>query len=331
MNTEIFEGTNKPSERLVFGTGVEAVSGDDEKTAFEVLDGAFEAGFRIFDTANAYSNAEKNLGAWMNKNGVRDSIIILDKGHNTGMKGSSDKFGAKTVREQLYLSLDRLKTDKVDFYLLHRDDERGDISEIVDELDYQVKSGTVLRFGGSNFSWNRMCEANAYAQKSGKCGFSAYSPCYSLAVLERDLWGGSFKISGDENVGIRSELAKNRMPVFAYSSLARGYLSGKYIPDENENIYFRSGELPILEYDSVENRKRLIRARSLAEEKGCTVPQICLAWVLCSKMNVFPIVSPSKRAHIEDNMSAADIILSEEERLWLYSGKNGGNVIENIY
>ena len=82
-----------------------------------------------------------------------------------------------------------------------------------------------------------------------------------------------------------------------------------------------------MEYDGPKNRERLRRAEKLAAEKNATVSQICLAWLLRQPMSLFPIVAPSGREHILDNVGALDLELTEEEALWLccHDKKDGQN------
>ena len=187
------EGISKRASRLVYGT-VQPVYAGSREEAFEALDAAWEAGFRIFDTAHSYgedAHAEKNFGAWIEARGVQDEVIILDKGFNPGQKGCPDVYSAQMLRDQIEESLQNLRTDCLDIYILHRDDPRYPVDEIVEVLNEYHDKGAILRFGGSNWTYERTLEANRYAKEHGLTGFTVCEPNYSLAVLERDPWGGS--------------------------------------------------------------------------------------------------------------------------------------------
>lgn len=110
------------------------------------------------------------------------------------------------------------------------------------------------------------------------------------------------------------------MPVFCYSSLGRGYLSGKFRTDQKKPIETCIGKGAILEYDAPENRARLARAEKLAAEKGCAVSTVCLAWLLHQPLEIFPIVAPSSQEHIQENIAAMELPLSDKEWGWLLNG-----------
>lgn len=315
------EGMDSPLSRLVYGTGTAILEGDDQQAAFACLDMAWEAGFRVFDTAHSYKRAEENLGAWMDKRGVREEIVLLDKGCNPGQNGSEDIFSADTIRSHIAESLRRLKTEKVEFYILHRDDETKPVDEIVEVLNEYKDRGIIGKFGGSNWRLPRILQANEYAGKHGLTGFEVISPCFSLAELATDPWGGSISMARRENEDLRKWAEKEAVCVFPYSALARGFLSGKYRTDGQKTIEECLGWGTIAEYDCPKNRKRLQRAEQLADRKGHTVSQICLAWLLAQDMQVFPIVSPTKESHVKDNAEALQIVLDQEEVTWLENGK----------
>lgn len=315
-----FEGIDKRASRLIYGTGTPRISSGDEGEAFACFDRAWESGFRTFDTAHSYGHAEERLGAWMAARGVRDQLVLVDKGCNPGQKGSDETFSAETIRRQVRQSQERLQTDHFEFYLLHRDDRTKPVAEVVEVLNELKDDGVIGYFGVSNWEKERIQEAALYAREHGLEGFSVISPSFSLADLSQDLWGGSVTISGDDNADFRTWLEGNQMPIFNYSSLARGYLSGRYDPEGGKPIEECLHSVSIREYDSPRNRGRLSRAFALSREKGCSVSQICLAWVLGQGMNLFPIVSPSSARHMEENMAAFDLDLSDEELAWLQDG-----------
>ena len=312
MKYRMIDAIDKRLSVLTYGSPRAAGQGDREE-AFKIYDRAWDAGFRTFDTAHLYGCGEEVLGAWIEARGHRNEAVILDKGCNPGMIGSDDVFSAATIREQAEESLRRLRTDHVELYILHRDDPSIPVDEIVGELNRLKEEGKILRFGGSNWTMDRVIAANRYAKAHGLTGFTAVSPAYSLVEFMRDPWGGSVALSGDAQKPYRDWLKENQMPVFNYSSLGRSYLSGKFRTDSGKKIEDCLDEAPIAEYDSPVNRARLQRAEQLAEEKGCTVSQIGLAWLMHQKMLLFPITTPTTKEHMLESIAALDIALTEEE------------------
>ena len=319
MEYKKIAGIDKPVSRLIYGTSSKVGEGD-VSAAMEILDLAWENGFRMFDTAHAYGKAEETFGKWITKSGHREELIILDKGCNSSEKGSKDVFSAQTIREQVKMSLERLQTDHVEFYILHRDDPSRPVDEIVEVLNELKDRGCIQQFGGSNWQKYRIEEANKYAAEHGLAGFSACSPAYSLARYVNDPWGGSVTISGDENIEFRNWLIENQMPVFNYSSLARGFMSGKFKSDGRKKIEECIGAGSIAEYYFPENVERLKRAEQMAEQKNCTVPQIALAWLLSQKLNLFPIVTPNGEEHVKEVVDSLKLTLTENEIEWLVKG-----------
>lgn len=327
MQYSTLEGIRVPASRLVFGTGTRKVFADDPGAAIECLDMVFEAGFTVFDSAHSYEHAEENLGKWLVKRGCREKIILLDKGCNPGQHGMEDTLSAQTILEQFQMSLDRLQTDYIDLYILHRDDPTRPVGEIVEILNKLKEEGKILRFGGSNWTYQRILEANAYAQAHGLTGFTVCSPQYSMVDYVSDPWGGSVSATGEAQAPYRRWLEETQMPVFNYSSLGRGYLSGKYRTNQSESIEKCLWWGPIQEYHSPENVKRLERAEKLAQIKGCTVPQIAVAWLCKQKMNLFPILSPSSQTHIKETVDALQLPMTAEEAAWIINGGSLDNII----
>lgn len=315
-----YAGLGDDKIRLVYGTGNQGITSGTREEAFRILDDAWENGFRMFDTAFSYGKAEERFGSWMESHGLREQLIIIDKGCNPGQHGSDDVFCGETIREQLKKSLDRLKTSNVDFYILHRDDPTKPVDEVLEALNESREKGLIGRFGASNWTFARIQEANAYAKEHRLEGFTVVSPNYCMADYVRDPWGGSVSLSGPGSADYRRWLEETQIPVFTYSSLGRGYLSGKFRTDGDRPIEQCLWEGPIQEYDCPENRKRLSRAEQLAQKKGAGVSQICLKWLLVQKMNLFPIVSPSSKAHMREVVGALQVDLTEEEARWLTDG-----------
>ena len=92
--------SEKKASRLVYGTGNNAIMGDDEGRAKDCIQRAFDHGFTVFDTAYAYGKAEHNFGLWLAGSGRREQVIILDKGCNPGQEGSADEMSQDLIRQQ---------------------------------------------------------------------------------------------------------------------------------------------------------------------------------------------------------------------------------------
>jgi len=318
MNYKKIEDLDLSTSNIVMGTGFNHMMRGSRKEAFKMLDYAFECGINIFDTAHIYGEAEVLLGEWINKRKIRDKVIILSKGANP-TKENPHRCNKESLKEDIEESFRRLKTDYIDIYLLHRDDESVSPESVLEGLNEYYDSGKIKIFGGSNWSVNRLEEVNNLAKKEGIKGFSVSSPCFSLAEQIGDPWGGSVNISGDSHKSDRKWYEENQIPVISYSALARGFLSGKYKTGMNiHGSDLQNGTIE--EYNYPENILRLKRCENLAKEKNTAVSVIALSYILGQDMNVFPIISPSEKEHLKINLMALDIKLSKEEIIYLECG-----------
>lgn len=203
------------------------------------------------------------------------------------------------------------------FYALHRDVHDVDVSIFIETLNGFKSEGKIRVLGASNWNYRRMEEANEYAYAHNLQGFTFGSPAFSMAEVVGDPYGDSIHISGKSNEEARTWFEQSKIPVFAYSSFARGFLSGKYKTDMGKNI---SEVLPpnaCVEYDCVENLEILHRAEELAKKKNATVGQINLAWILAQPFVVCPILSPSTPDHLLENLIGMNLNLTEQEINWL--------------
>ena len=169
-------------------------------------------------------------------------------------------------------------------------------------------------FGVSNWTVDRIREANRYAEENGLDGFSVSSPNFGLARQMADLWGGGcVTVSGPEHEADRAWYAQSGMPVIAYSSLGRGFFSGKFRSDDPQgaervlDLYARKG------YLYPENLRRLCKAEELAERYGETVPEIAMRYVFSHPMNVFAVVSTIDPKRLDSSVRAAGNPLTAED------------------
>ena len=304
---------NKPISRLIYGTAISRMMNGED--AFAILDAVYAAGITTFDTARSYMDSEISLGNWIKERRIRENVNIITKGCNPDQTGI--QFSRESLRQELNESLKCLQTESVDLYCLHRDDPKTAAGVFIEVLNEFQDQGKINAFGASNWTYIRMEEANEYAYKHNLNGFCFGSPAFSLAEMIGDPWGGSVHISGPSNQPARNWFIQNGIPVFAYSSFARGFFSGKYKTYMKEDISTILPSYVKEEYYYPGNIERLRRAEQLAEEKHITVGQINLAWILAQKLYVCPILSPSTPEHLAENLKGMEIILTHEQCRWL--------------
>lgn len=308
-------GVDKPISRIVQGT-IQINTGDDA-IGFAQMDGAWEAGINAFDTAHVYGGGsnDKFLGRWIHARGVGEQVVVLAKGaHHNDVRRRVTPFD---ILADLHDTLARMKVDYVDLYVLHRDDTNVPVEPIVDALNQAQKAGKIGAFGGSNWTTARLEAANAYAAASGQTPFAVSSPNFSLADQKKEPWEGCITISGPGNEGERAWYAANKMPLFTWSSMAGGFLSGRITPENQGEFTSYFDKLAVECYASPDNFERLDRAKTLAAAKGLSMPQIALAYVVHYPLNIFALVGSANAEEIAANIVALNTPLTTQEMAYL--------------
>lgn len=312
------EGLRIPASRLFFGTAIKPMQ--TGKQVHPLLDSMFALGINAYDCARGYGLAEKSLGDWIRDRSNRDKIVLLTKCGNVSM-GGKVRVNRAVIEKELDKSLKTLGTNYIDIYLLHRDDPNTPVAEIIDCLNEQLRLGKIRIFGASNWSHERIGEANRYAASRGLRGFSVASPNFGLAEQVNDPWGGGcVTISGNANAEARAWYGQNQMPVIAYSSLGRGFFSGRFKSGDWDGARTVLDKAAQKGYLYQVNMDRLKRAEILAEQKKCSVSEIAMRYVFGNRMNMFGIVSTSKQSRMLQNIRAAENPLTEDEVSFLENG-----------
>ena len=290
------------ASRIFFGTAnAPMLAGED---ASAMLDAMFALGINAFDTARGYGLAERVLGNWMAKRGNREELTVLSKCGD--LKNGIVHLDSRVIEEELAQSLKELRTDHIDVYLLHRDDPNTSIPEYMETLNRAYDAGKIRCFGVSNWTVERIREANDYAAAHGLQGFSVSSPHYSLAEQVRDPWGGNcVTVAGDSKEADRKWYTEQNMPVIAYSTLSRGFFSGKFKAGDMEGAKLALDPPAQKGYLCESNMQRLARAEILAKRDGCTVAEINMRYIFATEMNFFAVCATGSAARMRQNISAS--------------------------
>jgi len=293
-------GLDKQVSRLVLGV-------DNQETlthAATLFDDFFERGGTTFDTAYIYGGgrSEKLLGQWLTTRGLRDEVVVIGKGAHT------PHCDPGSITTQLQESLERLQTDHVDLYLMHRDNEDVPVEEFVDVLDEHRRAGRIAAYGGSNWSLERFDAANEYAARTGKQPFTLLSNHLSLARAYDVPWHGCRHVS---DPAAQEWLRERNVALFPWSSQARGFFTGRARPDD------RADEELVRCFYSDGNFERLRRARELAAQRGVEPTAIALAWLLHQPYPVFPLIGPRQLSETRTSMPGLSVTLTPDELTWL--------------
>lgn len=300
MKYGTIKGLEKPVSRLVMGV-------DNQSTAphaFVMFDDFFERGGNTFDTAYVYGPHRSQLvGAWMRNRGVRDQVVLIVKGAHTPF------CDPRSLSRQLNESLELFGTDYADIYIMHRDNPEVPVGEFVQVLTEHQRAGRIKVFGGSNWSLQRIDEANAYAAKAALSPFSVVSNNFSLARMIDPVWKGCIAASDPQS---RAWFTRTQIPLLSWSSQARGFfLEGHAHPDQ------RDDKEMVRCWYSEDNFKRLERAKELARKKGVRPINIALAYVLCQPFPTYALIGPRKVEETRTSLPALNVPLSEDEVRWL--------------
>lgn len=293
-------GLDKPVSRLVLGC-------DNQTTmphAAVMFDDFFERGGNCFDTAYVYASGlcERLLGQWIANRGVREQIVLLDKGAHT------PHCTPEAMRSQLTESLARLQTEYVDIYMLHRDNPELPVGAFIEALNAEQQAGRMRVFGASNWSIERIAEANQYAAERGLQGFAVASNNFSLARMVEPPWQGCVAASDPT---ARAWFAEQQLALMPWSSQARGFFSGRAHPDD------RSDEELVRCWYSPDNFERLERVNTLAAARGAPPIAVALAYVLAQPFPTFPLIGPRTLAETRSSFEALSIALTPAEVAWL--------------
>lgn len=292
----------KPISRLVLGTMFEGGI-FSEAQGFALMDDFFERGGNCFDLAHIYGggSSDKIVGAWLQSRGVRDQVTLIAKGAHP------PHCTIEGMNRELSESLDRLGLDSVDIYMPHRDNPQISVGEWVDAFNQNLRAGRFQAFGGSNWSMDRVAEANYWAQNNGMQGFSALSNNFSLARMVSPVWDGCVSASDAES---RQWLEQNQIANFAWSSQARGFFA-------RANRDYTADEELVRCWYSDDNFQRLERAKELAAKRGVEPTAIALAYVLHQPFPTFALIGPRQLSETRTSLSGLDIELSPDEVKWL--------------
>ncbi len=314
-------GIDKPVSRLIQG----AIMLHDERLdeAFTLLDGVFAAGCTAIDSARVYQkgHSEAAVGAWVRERGLRDQIVLITKGAHPSPE-NRHRVTPQDIAADVQTSLVSYGLDMIDVYLLHRDDPPVPVGPIIECLNEQQAAGRIGIFGGSNWSVARLEAANEYAYAHNLQPFAVSSPHFSLATQYEEPWPGCRSIAGESNRADYEWYAQQQTPLLTWSSLAGGFMTGRFRRDNLDSFSTDMDLTTVRAYCGEENFERLERAEQLAGEKGITLPQVALAYVLSQpKLDNYALVGCMTPEEYRMNADAVAIRLSADEIAWLEMGE----------
>ncbi len=301
IDTIDLPGVSRGVSRLILGTDYYAP--EIMERIAPIMDEFVAIGGNTFDTGRIYGGgkSEAALGQWIRERGNRDRVNVWTKGAHHDADGP--RVNKAAIDDDMERSLEALQLDFVDLYALHRDDPDVEVGPILEALNAHIEAGRAKAIGASNWSYQRLQEANDYAAAHGLVGFSFSSPNFSLARANEPFWKGCVSVDDETWAWHRD----TQLPLLSWSSQARGFFSGRFTPDNRENADL------VRVFYSDDNWARQRRASELAAEKGVTTIQIALAYVLNQPFPTCALIGPANLDELHSCRDASFLTLTEEE------------------
>jgi aryl-alcohol dehydrogenase-like predicted oxidoreductase len=280
----------------------------EEQDARKVIQGALELGINFFDTADMYSDgvSEEILGRALNDFCKREEVIIGSKVFNPmGDKPTQKGLSRKHIFEAVDASLQRLKTDYIDLYQIHRFDYETPIEETLEALNDLVRMGKVLYLGASSmYAW-QFAQMIYTARAHGWSTFVSMQNHYNLIYREEEREMNPF--CRQEGIGI-----------IPWSPLARGFLAGNR-PDKKTHatVRARTDDFARSLYFNQQDFSIAQRVIELAQKRNVKPIQIALAWILNQPGITSPIVGVKNLEQLNELVEGLDIQLEQEELSYL--------------
>ncbi len=299
----------------------------DEASSIEVLDHFLESGGNFIDTANCYAwwmgkgefigdESEKVLGKWMKTRKNRSDVFLATKVgarlkgpcNIRGADGEPDwgrvkseyeGLSASVIRKGIEDSLHRLGTDYIDLYYTHVFDERTPLEETMKVLDDLVREGKVRFIGCSNIATQQIMRANEICERENLISYAAMQQEYSYLHPNK---GADTGITAHGDGDMFSFAEESGMAFLAYSPLLKGIYGDRTKREQYYNWHL---------FDSEKSRKKLDLVEAISSRLGISGNQLVLAWMLRQEPRIIPILGFSRKEQYYENITTADIALSD--------------------
>lgn len=275
----------------------------DRTAGFAVLDAFVTGGGQLIDTADMYTNwipglnggeSESLIGQWQRDRQCRDRVIIATKvgRDRRPFAGLSQQAIIGGVEE----SLRRLRTDYIDIYFAHLDDQMVPLDETLNAFDRLIRDGKVRALGASHYDAARLAQARAVSSGSGLARYEVLQPRYNLLV--RDEFEGA----------LQDYCIANEIGVVPFYGLASGFLTGKY--RHADDLAGRDRAAEVARYMTPAGFALLDAMDIVAADLGASLAQVALAWLMAQPGVTAPIASATSAAQIEELLAAVELSLS---------------------
>lgn len=284
-----------------FGSGAPWMIGNEQKS-IEIIERALDLGINFLDTANVYSRGEsEEIVGRAIEGRDRSKLVIATKVYGEMDEGPNQQgLSRKHIIDQCEASLDRLGTDYIDLYQIHRWDDGTPIEETLSALSYLVSEGKVRYIGASTMMGWQFMKTLGTSDRKGFDRFVSMQPEYSL--VDRHEEENLLPVCDDQGIG-----------VIPWSPLGGGFLTGKYDREKEPEIGRAADDDYTRKRFTEENWAVLDVVREIAEEKGVSPTQVSLAWLLEKEVVDSPIIGPRSLEQLEENVGSVSVSLSVDD------------------
>lgn len=302
---------------FALGAGKRGPAEADE-ACFAVMDRYLEYGGNTFDTARTYmgGQADESLGRWIRSRKIdRDDLTLVLKGcfPADSKKMHISRLSPEEIAGDLEDSLKAIGTEYADLYLLHRDNPRLPVDDIMITLDRLVREGKTRAVGCSNWTIGRIIEANEFAEKNGLAPLSLCQVHFSLgqttAAQTKDV---THVPMSNVEFGWYEE---SRFPIMGFGPLGRGYFHRKI-----NGLAMTEGDMRYYDYIP-ENRRRAERLSKLTKATGYSPAAVLLAYSRDNKLRSVPLAGFSKVSQMDEAYQALNFTLTPEMIRYLETGE----------
>lgn len=281
-----------------------------EKECMKLIDMYTDFGGNCIDTAKLYvdGKSEEIIGKWL-KGKSRDKVIISTKGAHPALSDmSKSRLSEAELEEDLNSSLKRLDCEYIDLYWLHRDDAKKPVGPIIEALNKFIRQGKIRNIGASNWTAERIREANAYANEHALVPFCASQIKWSLAQT-------SPRYNDDPTLVEMNEkeyafYKENPVSVFAFASQGKGFFS-KMAQGGAEALSEKAKE----RYYCEKNIRRFNELLKIARRNSISISAAAVSYIYSDKnTNSLAIIGPKNENQLIDTIKYSDFVLTEKER-----------------
>ena len=308
-------GTDLEVSQLCYGTNMLGTA-IDQPTANAILDRFVALGGNFLDTARSYGDwipdapvgaSERAIGAWL-KGRNRDDVVIATKGAQVDMRAGDyrNRVTPEDIASDLAESLDHLGIDTIDLYWLHADNPQAPVGPIMDALFAHQDAGKIRYLGASNWTPERIREANAYAASKGRQGFVASQTFWGLAAPEREASAAQgYQLYYEDGY---QDIHAEGVTMIPYSAQSGGYFTKLDAGGEAALPDFLKAR-----YANPVNAGRFEAVKAVAAKHDASINDVVLGYLVNQPNATVPIFGARSPEQVEDSVKAADLALAADE------------------